>query len=53
MKAYGIDYELNGKRLTANVDAKDTTSAKRKLARKHKVEEKAIKVKRVSVIGYF
>ena len=53
MQAYGINYEVNGKKFDAVVDAKDKKSARRKLARKHKVGERAVKMTRVYVVGYF
>lgn len=58
MKAYGIDYILKKDRherliVMAMVDAKDLTSAKNKLARKHKVEPKDIKITYSTVVGYY
>lgn len=56
MKAYGIDYTYNGHKYTTVVDAKDKDSARNKIARKHGLkatQAKAIKLTRVSVIGYY
>ena len=56
MKAYGITYTYNGHNYTTTVDAKDKESARNKIARKHGLkaaQAKAIKLTRVSVIGYF
>lgn len=54
MTAYGIDYTVKDKPFSAIVDAKDLTSAKNKLARKHGYKAgRMIKVKNVRVLGYF
>ena len=54
MKAYGIDYTVNGKFHSVTVDAKDIKSAKAKIGKKHGYTTgRMIKVVRVSVIGYF
>lgn len=54
MKAYSIDYELNGMKMNTLVDARDIKSAKNKIARKHGIKNaKSIKIIRSSVIGYF
>ncbi len=55
MKAYGINYTYNGHNYSALVDAKDKTSARNKIARKHglKAEQaKAIKLTSVRIVGY-
>ena len=56
MKAYGIDYTFKGVRYSITVDAKDKETARNKIARKHGIkaaEAKAVKLNRVTVIGYF
>ena len=54
MIAYGIDYELQGKRYTTTIDAKDLKSAKNKIGKKHGYKTgRKIKVSKVNVIGYF
>lgn len=56
MKAYGIDCTYNGWKYSTLVDAKDKESARNKIARKHGLkaaQAKAIKLVRVSVIGYY
>ena len=56
MKAYSINYTYNGHNYySALVDAKDKTSARNKIARKHglKAEQaKAIKLTSVRIVGY-
>ena len=55
MKAYSIDYTVKGqKHFRKLVDAKDLTSAKKKLGKKHGYKDgRMIKVERVSVVGYY
>ena len=54
MKAYGIDYMINGKHYSTTVDAKDIKSVKNKIARKHGLKTGYnVKILRASVIGYF
>lgn len=54
MKAYGISYTVKGKPYSANVDAKDIDSAKKKLGKKHGYKDgRMIKVSNVVVLGYF
>lgn len=55
MKAYAIDYSVKGQKYFGKlVDAKDLTSAKKKLGKKHGYKDgRMIKVDRVSVVGYF
>lgn len=53
MKAYSIRYSVGGKVFSISVDASSTVYARRKIARKHKVEERIVKLLDVSVIGYF
>ena len=58
MKAYGIDYTVKKGKcemhyILQTVDAKDLKSAKNKLARKHKVEPKDIKITYSTVVGYY
>lgn len=56
MIAYGITYRVRGteRDITANVEAKDMKSAKRKLGKKHGYKDgRMIQIKRSSVLGYF
>ena len=56
MQAYYITYTCKGIKRYANVDAKDRESARNKIARKHglkAVEASAVKLNKVTVIGYF
>ncbi len=55
MKAYAIDYTVKGqKHIGKLVDAKDVTSAKKKLGKKHGYKDgRMIKIERVSVVGYY
>lgn len=54
MQAYAIDYETSGKSYSTLVDAKDIKSAKKKIGKRHGCKTgRSIKIKSVSVIGYF
>lgn len=56
MQAYGISYTYKGNHYSTVVDAKDKTSARSKIARKHGLkaaEASAVKLTQVRVIGYF
>ena len=53
MQAYGIDYEINGRTFTTNIDAKNIQSARNKLARKHKVNPEDVKITKTIIIGYY
>lgn len=54
MIAYNVVYEVNGKQYSKLVEAKDITSAKKKLGRKHGYKSgRMIKVKGYTIVGYF
>lgn len=54
MQAYGIDYEVNGRKYTTLIDAKSLASAKTKLGRKHGYKTgRKIKVLRSTIVGYY
>ena len=55
MTAYSIDYSVKGKNFYGKlVDAKDITSAKKKLGKKHGYKDgRMIKINHVVVCGYF
>ena len=55
MKAYSIDYTVKGQKYWGKlVDAKDLTSAKKKLGKKHGYKDgRMIKVENFKVVGYF
>lgn len=54
MQAYNIRYTVKDKEYNKLVDAKDLTSAKKKLGKKHGYKDgRMIKVKEVQVVGYF
>ena len=54
MQAYNIVYEFKGKKYTANIDARDIKSAKRKIGHKHGYKTgRMIKINEVHVVGYF
>ena len=54
MVAYHVEYEVRGKAFTADVDAKDAKSMKRKLGKKHGYKDgRMIKVNKSTVVGYY
>ena len=58
VKAYGVSYSMKKGNITLEhlstvIDAKDLNSARNKLARKHRVEAKDIKIKNYSIVGYY
>ena len=53
MKEYSIRYSVGGRTFETLVDASSKVYARRKLARKHNVSERQIKLLDVSVIGYY
>lgn len=56
MKAYYMEYQLDGWRYTAYIDAKDKASARHKAGRRHKLNaaqaDKRIKITTLNVVGY-
>lgn len=54
MVAYGVQYKVNGKAYSTNVDAKDLKSAKKKLGKKHGYADgRKIQIDRVIICGYY
>ena len=54
MNAYYIEYTLKGEKKNIMIDAKNLTSAKRKIGKKHGYKDgRMIKPTTVSVIGYY
>lgn len=53
MQAYGIDYEVKGKKYRIVIDARDVKSAKTKIGHKHGYKDgRMIKITNITTIGY-
>ena len=54
MTAYAIKYRVNGTRYDKLIEAKDLSSAKKKIGKKHGYKSgRMVQIESVSVIAYF